>query len=163
MAFQFPRLWDITVNALQIFLSFLILFFYIKNRILKKKIEGKKRKDGTGMSFEASFFNMTIQQQIYQAFTNILTTISIERSELESLLGGHSLNSKEEESPKIRSTSRIMDDHEKLRIFDVQEGSPRQHAKIRKFSAKGLNARKIAETLKIPISEVELIMSLENK
>jgi hypothetical protein len=162
MAFQFPRLWDITVNALQIFLSFLILFFYIKNQILKKKIEGKKRIDGTEMSFKASFFNMTIQQQIYQAFTNILTTISIERDELESLFGGHSSNSKEEESPKVRSTSRI-DDHEKLRIFDVQEGSPKQHDKIRKFSAKGLNARKIAETLKIPISEVELIMSLEKK
>ena len=161
MAFQFSRFWDITINGFQIFLSLLILFFYIRNRIIKKKIKGKYRKDGTGQSFDASFFNITIQQQIYQAFTNILATIAIERNELESQLGGLSLKIKEKESPQIQSTSPIIDDPEGQRISDTQETGARQHDKIRKFSARGLNARKIAETLKISISEVELIMSLE--
>jgi len=124
-------------------------------------MERKKRNDGTGQSFDTAFFNLTIQQQIYQAFTNILATIAIERNEIESLLGGHLSNSKEEERLKTQSSSQILDDYEKHPKSDAQYEGTRQHDKIRIFSDRGMNARKIAETLKLPISEVELIMSLD--
>jgi hypothetical protein len=38
-----------------------------------------------------------------------------------------------------------------------------RHEKIRKFSARGLSARKISNELKIPLNEVELVLSLQQK
>ena len=49
------------------------------------------------------------------------------------------------------------------KVSDEKVGDSRQNEKIHKYAAKGLSVRKISDELRIPISEVELILSLEKK
>jgi len=46
-----------------------------------------KTKNGAEQSFNAQVFNITVQQQVNQAFANIIETVAAERNCLKSVLG----------------------------------------------------------------------------
>ena len=163
MIFQVPPFWDIASNGFQIILFLLILGFYIKNRAIHKKYAVNKTKYGSGQSFNAHVFNLTVQQQVNQIFTNIIENITTERNGLESVLGINPLNTEDDDISKVQSDSRMPNRHDNHRISDDRIGRAGRYEKIRKFAAKGLSARKISEGLKIPMSEVELVLSLQKK
>jgi len=163
MVFQVPQFWDIVSDGFQILLCLLILGFFIKNRVIHQKYAVNKSKNDAGQSFNAHVFNITIQQQINQAFSNIIGTIAVERNGLENVLGPNSLISEDENTSKTQSNSQLSHSLDTHRTPDDRTASAGRHDKVRKFSAKGLNARKISEELKIPISEVELVLSLQRK
>ena len=163
MVFQVPQFWDIAGDGFQILLCLLILGFFIKNRVIHKKYAVNKSKNGTKQSFNAHVFNISVQQQVNQAFTNIIGTIAAERNFLESVLGPNSLSSKDDNISKVQSNYQLPHSPDNHRVSDDRTASAGRHDKVRKFSAKGLNARKISEELKIPISEVELVLSLQEK
>jgi len=161
MVFQVPQFWDIASDGFQILLCLLILGFFIKNRTIHNKYAVNKSKNGAGQSFNSHVFNITIQQQVNQAFSNIIGTIAAERNGLESVLGPSSLSRKDENISKRQSNSQLSHSPDTHRASDDRTVSVGRHDRVRKFSAKGLNARKISEELKIPISEVELVLSLQ--
>jgi hypothetical protein len=163
MVSQAPQFWDIASNGFQILLCLLILVFFLKNRAIHKKFAVNKLKSGIGQSFNAHVFNITVQQQVNQAFTNIIGTIAAERNGLESVLGPNSLCSENDNISKVQSNPQLPHSPDNHRVSDDRAVSAGRHDKVRKFSAKGLNARKISEELKIPISEVELVLSLQQK
>ena len=163
MVFQVPQFWNLAGDGFQILLCLLILGFFIKNRVIHKKYAVNKSKNGTKQSFNAHVFNITVQQQVNQAFTNILGAIVTERNDLESVLGPNPLIGEEDNIAKVQSNSQFPHSPDNHRISDDRTASAGRHDKVRKFSAKGLNARKISEELKIPISEVELVLSLQKK
>ena len=163
MVFQVPLNLDIAIDGFQILLCLLILGFYIKNRAIHKKLAVSKIKNGAGQSFNAHVFNRIVKQQVDQALTNILDTIAAERNGLKSVLGLNPLRSKDDDISKVQSNSQLPNSHDNHRISDDRSGSAGRHDKVRKFSAKGLSVRKIAEELKIPMGEVELILSLQKK
>jgi hypothetical protein len=163
MVFQVPQNWDIAIDGFQILLCLLILGLYFKNRAIHKKLAVNKIKNGGGQSFNAHVFNRIVKQQVDQALTNIVKTIAAERNGLESVLELNPLSSEDDDISKVQSNSQLPNSHDNHRISDDRSGSAGRHDKVRKFSAKGLSARKIAEELKIPIGEVELILSLQKK
>ena len=163
MVFQVPQFWNIASDGLQIILYLLILGFYIKNRAIHKKYSVSRTKYGDRQSFNAHVFNITIQQQVYQAFTNIIETIAAERNGLKSVLGLNALSSADKYITKMQSTSQLPKNRENHRIPDNRIGRAGRYDKVRKLLAKGLSARKISEGLKIPLGEVELILSLQRK
>ena len=111
MVFQVPPYWDIAGNGFQILLFLLILVFYIKNRAIHKKYAVNKTKHGSGKSFNAHVFNMTVQHQVNQIFTNILKTIAAERNGLESVLGPNSLSSEVNNISTVQSDIRLFSPH----------------------------------------------------
>jgi len=161
MVFQVPQFWDMAGDGLQIFLYLTILFYFIKNRAIHKKYAVSKTKNGTGKSFNAQVLNITVQQQVHQAFTNIIEIIAAERNGLESMLGHNPPSSEDDDISKVQSNSQLPNSHDNHRIPDHLTGSVGRHDKVREFSTKGLSARKISEELKIPLSEVELVLSLQ--
>jgi hypothetical protein len=163
MVFQVPQFWHIAIDGFQILLCLLMLGFFIKNRVNHKKYAVSKTNNGAGQSFNAHVFNITVQQQVHQAFTNIIEIIAAERNGLESVLGLNPPSSEDDDISKVQSNSQLPNSHDNHRISDDCSGSAGRHDKVRKFSAKGLNARKISEELKIPMGEVELILSLQKK
>ena len=163
MVFQVPPFWDHAGNGFQILLFLLILGLYIKNQAIHKKYAANKTKHHSGKSFNAHVFNIAVQQQVNQIFTNIIETIAAERNGLESVLGLNPLNSRNEDSSKVHSNSRLQHPHDNHRISDDRIGRAARHEKIRKLAAKGLSTTKISEGLKIPVSEVELVLSLSKK
>lgn len=161
MVFQVPQFWDMAGDGLQIFLYLTILFFFIKNRAIHKKYAVSKTKNGAEQSFNAQVFNITVQKQVNQAFTHIIETIAAERNCLESVLGLNPLSSTGDDISQMQSNSQLPNGHDNNPISEDRIGSAGRHDKVRKFSAKGLSVRKISEELKFPVSEVELILSLQ--
>src|SRR5210317_1485021 len=145
MIFQVPQFWDIVSDGFQIILCMLILCFYIKNRSIYKKFAVKKIINGAGQSFNTHVFNITVQQQVNQAFTNIIGTIAAERTGLESVLGPNSLSSEDDNILKVQSNSQLPHSPDNHRVSDDRIASAGRHDKVRKFSAKGLTAMKISE------------------
>ena len=163
MVFQVPQNLDIAIDGFQILLCLLILGFYIKNRVIHKKLAVSKIKNGAGQSFNAHVFNRIVKQQVDQALTNILETIAAERNGLKSVLGLTPLSSGDDAISKVESNSQLPNSHDNHRTSDDRSGNAGRHDKVLKFLAKGLSARKISEVLKMPMGEVELILSLQKK
>jgi hypothetical protein len=163
MVFQVPQNFDIAIDGFQILLCLLILGLYIKNRAIHKKLAVCKIKNGAGQSFNAHVFNRIVKQQVDQALTNILETIAAERNGLKSVLGLTPLSSGDDAISKVQFNSQLPNSHDNQRTSDDRSGSAGRHEKVLKFSAKGLSARKISEVLKMPMGEVELILSLQKK
>ena len=82
---------------------------------------------------------------------------------MKSVLGLDALNSDDKHISKIQSNSRLPKRSDNHRTSDERIGRAGRHDKVRKLLAKGLSARKISEGLKIPMSEVELILSLQER
>ena len=163
MVFQVPQFWDIAGDGLQILLYLLMLGFYIKNRAIHKRYAVNRTKNGRRQSFNAQVFNITVEQQVNQAFTNIIETIAAERNGLKSVLGLNTLSTEDKHLSKMQSNSQLPKRYDNRRIVDDRIGRAGRHDKVRKLIAKGLSVRKISEGLKIPMGEVELILSLQRK
>ena len=163
MIFQVPQFWDIVSDGFQIILCMLILCFYIKNRSIYKKFAVKKIINGAGQSFNTHVFNTTIQQLVNQAFTNIIDTIAAERTGLESVLEQNPLGSEDNYISKVQSNSKLQNSHDNHPISDNRSEIAGRHDRVKRFLAKGMTARRISEKLRIPLGEVELILSLQKK
>ena len=161
MVYQFSQFYDIAINGFQIVLSIFILCYYLKNRGIYKKLEYGITDKNINPNFEAALVNISVQQRIYQAFTNILDTISIERTGLEKILENHVERRFDGQVRKSRLHSKPLEIYGKQNSPEEKGGWQIRQNKIRKFSSKGLNPQKISETLKIPLNEVELILSLD--
>lgn len=163
MVFQVPQFWNIAGDGFQIFLCLLMLSFFIKNRTIQKKNAVNKAKSATRQSFNTHIFSITVEQQLNQAFTNIIENITAERNGLESLLGLNPPNHEDQDISMVRANTQLSELNANQRLTDDRIGSAGRHDKIRKLAAKGLTARKISKELKISMSEVELILSLGQK
>lgn len=163
MALQSPHFWDTAGDLVQIILCLFILFFFIRNRRYQKKHTAAQTVKQLGKSFNQQVFTQAVQQQIDQIFSNIIENLAVERGNLERMLR---LNHQDGDGSIIlnkKSIFRTRHDPGSQRISDKTAAGDQRHEKIRKFSARGLSARKISDELKIPLNEVELILSLQKK
>lgn len=163
MVIQGPHFWDIVGDLVQISLCLLILFFFIKNRQNQKSAGSKQTVKQQGENFNQQVFTQAVQQQIDQTFSNIMESVAAERGSLESILGLKNQNSDDANISNKRSIFRMRHHPGSQRISDDTASDDQRNETIRKFSAKGLSARKISDELKIPLNEVELILSLQKK
>ena len=162
MVFELPQYWDRAVDGIQIVLCLLILLFLIRNRRSQKFSALEAALKESGKKFDVQFLTQTIKQQLDQAFAHISETMEAERVNLESLLSF---------SRPDRDTDFRHADHPPAsfspgshRISSPADGMSQideLHQQIQQLATKGLNARQIAEELKTPLGEVELILSLK--
>jgi hypothetical protein len=163
MVFQVPQFWNFAGDGFQILLCLLMLGFFIKNRIIQKKSALNIAKTNTEQNFNTHIFSITVEQQLNQAFTNIIENIAAERNGLESVLKLNPPSHQNEDISMILAHSQLSDPNANQRLTDDRIGSAGRHDKIRKLATNGLTAKKISEELKISMSEVELILSLGEK
>jgi hypothetical protein len=140
-----------------------MLSFFIKTRTNQKRSAVDKAESVTGQCFNTHIISITVEQQLNQAFTNIIETITAERKDLESLLRLNPTNHDDEDISMVHANTHLSDFNRNQRLVDDRVESSERHGNIRKLAAKGLSARKISKELKISISEVELILSLGGK
>lgn len=163
MVFQVPQFWNLAGDGFQILLCLLMLSFFIKNRIIEKKSALYIAKGTTGQNFNTHIFSITVEQQLNQAFTNIIESITTERNVLECALGLNPPHHQDEGISIVRANTQLSELDTKQLLTDDRIGSAGRRDKIRKLIAKGLTAREISKELKISMSEVEIILSLSEK
>ena len=162
MVFHMPQYWDMAVDGIQIVLCLLILLFLIRNRKSHKSSALEAALREAGKKFDVQVLTQTIRQQLDQAFANISETMAAERVNLEGLLSFS--------RPGRETAYRLADGPPaSLRTGSHNISSPaggmsqidELYQQIQQLAAKGLNVRQIAEELKTPLGEVELILSLK--
>ena len=162
MVFDVPQYWDMAVDGIQIVLCLLILLFLIRNRGSHKSSAMEAALKESGKKFDVQFLTQTIKQQLDQAFANISDTIDAERVHLESLLSlsrpGRETAFRHTDDPPASFPS---NSHRISSPADSMSQVDELHQQIQQLAVKGLNARQIAEELKTPMGEVELILSLK--
>ena len=163
MVLQGLHFWDVAGDLAQILLCLLILGFFIKNRQNQRNKGLKNTIRQTGKSFDQQVFTQAVQQQIDQTFTNIMESLTLERGNLESKLGLQHQSATDADDSKKRSVFRMKHHTVKNPVPGETAAGDQRHEKIKKFAARGLSARKISDDLKIPLNEVEFVLSLQKK
>jgi hypothetical protein len=164
-----PQFFDIIMNAVQIILYMLIIVCFTKSRFLKRKYSKVREKNILNSFFDSPFYGIAVQEQVKQAFDNIVETITNERTGLENVIGINRFGKKNPYNP-IASTESIMHAGTQLSQHTESHSIPEKsttntspHDNVIKLSANGLMPKKISEDLEISIDEVELILSLHEK
>lgn len=159
MIFQIPQYWQLAIDGLQIFLCLLILFFFVTKRTKSRKMAAESVAADQVSNFNARFLAESFQQQTDQAFDNILTVISNERRNLDGLL-----QLLAEKQPDVGVTAQI-DDAVAQAAVSTQDCLPDDQlkAEVKKLAASGKDTGQIAQQMKIPVGEVELILNLTKK
>lgn len=124
------------------------------------KLDRINPKIGSGQDFNLQVFSQSINQQVELAFANILEVAANERRNLEKVLQFHPLKHANHSSSEIRPPSHppYRDDSFQRGKETAGQGEPRK--RIQKLATRGMSAKQISEELKMPLGEVELILSL---
>lgn len=155
--------WEVAGDCVQIILCLLILLFFIRNRKKQKQQLPRQTIKNVEKSFNEQVFTQTVQQQIEQAFANIMEGLAAERDNLKRLLGDDHSNRANEGVSRMGSLCGKPHNPLNRRIPAKTADSDQRLEKILKFSLKGMSARKISDELKVPLSEVELVLSLQKE
>ena len=161
MVFDLVKYWEVAVDGIQIVLCLLILFFLIRNRRRKIAPEWVAAKTESGQSFNLQVLSQTINQQVELAFSNILESIAVERRNLGNVLQLNQFNhagrisTENQRSPVLSKNSEVLPKSKEP--ADKEE----HRTRIQMLAARGISAKQIAEELKTPMGEVELILSLQ--
>ncbi|CAB1078152.1 hypothetical protein D1AOALGA4SA_5916 [Olavius algarvensis Delta 1 endosymbiont] len=160
MVVHLPQHWDVAIDGIQIFLCILILGVLIRNGRRNRESARDIAIGESGPNFNAQMFAQSLRQQVDEAFANIAKTIALEQGKLEKTLPttaggirGHALarhacgKHRPDEPP----------------VAPAADGGPDRDPlldKIRQLASKGQTAGQISEEVKVPLGEVELVLSL---
>jgi len=150
MLFQALESWEAVIDVIQMFLILVILILFFRNRLHEKQKVFKAAKTDDTMSFNSEVFSRAMQQQLEQAFVNIIAGVRVEISNLERVL----------QIGQLQAEKPLEDDLQPLSHLDSTGWQDRQKH-IEKLSGKGMSIQHISEELKIPKAEIELILSLK--
>jgi hypothetical protein len=161
MVFDLMQYWEVAVDGIQIFLCILILFFLIRNRRKKWQPDSLEVKSESGRSFNLQVFSQTINQQIELAFSNILESVAVERRNLDNVLQSNQFD-KAASIPAVIQRPLEPSKTDAALLRSKETASMGDHlARIQKLAARGMSAKQIADELKTPRGEVELILRLQ--
>ena len=162
MVIETMKHWEIAVDGIQIFLCLLILFFLIRNHRLRMKPDRMNPKIESGQDFNLQVFSQSINQQVELAFTNILEVAANERRNLDKVLQFHPVRHANHSSPEIRPQSSPSHRDDSFQRGQETAGQGEHRTRIQKLATRGMSAKQISEELKMPLGEVELILSLHS-
>jgi hypothetical protein len=154
--------WEVVCNAVQIALCSLILVFLIRNKLKTKRFlaEGERR-DHT-IPFTQQIRLQAIRQQAELALEAILKTVQAEQLRLQQAFDGVDTR-----LPAAGGAAEAVSaDHLPFRLGEdippVSGGSGAgRYEAVRGLSGEGLGAKQIAEQLRLPSGEVELVLKLQ--
>jgi len=160
MVLDLVKYGEVAVDGIQIVLCLLILLFLIRNRRRKMTPEWVEASTGSGQSFNLQVISQTINQQVELAFSNILESIAVERRNLGNVLQLNQFTHADR-IPTENQRPPVLSKNDEIFSRSIDPAGKEEHrVRIQKLAARGMSAKQIAEELKTPMGEVELILSL---
>ena len=161
MVIELLQHWQIAVDGLQIFLCLLILFFLVRNYRRKMKPDFISTDNPSDPDFNFQVFTEAVNQQVELAFANIRQVAGNEQRNLEKILQFQQRkfveSSSRQGSPPVPTAHHEDADNG---MADTASQGERQ-ARIQRLATRGLSTKQISDELKMPLGEVELVMSLQ--
>ena len=161
MGMEIMKHWEVAVDAIQILLCLLILFFLVRNCRPKIKPDMINPKNRSDQDFNLQVYSQAINQQVEMAFSHILKVIDNERRNLDKVWQFHPFNRSEYSISGIRPQAFPSHCDGSVEHLKETTGSGERQTRIQKLATRGMSTKQISEELKTPIGEVELILSLQ--
>jgi hypothetical protein len=155
--------WEVVCNTVQIALCSVILLFLVRNKLKAKRFPAEGERHDHAIPFTQQIRLQSMRQQTELALEAILKTVQAEQLRLQLAFDGADTC-----LPGAGATADAPNaDHLPFRfgqddIPSVSAGSSvGRYAGVYGLAAEGLNARQIAERLRLPGGEVELALKLQ--
>jgi len=161
MVMEMMKNWEVAVDGIQIFLCLLILFFLMRNQRRRLKPDLTNSKQVAGQDFNVQVFSQTISQQMELAFSNIQNAVADERHNLEKVLQLQHVKHLSHRPSEILPPSHPPHSGGAAENVNESADQSKLQTRIRKLAGRGLSPKQIANELKAPLGEVELILSLQ--
>ena len=161
MYMELMKNWEFVVDGFQIFLCLTIIFFLIRNHRRRLKSDQEDSGQVFGQDFNMQVFSQTINQQVELAFNNIQNTLDHERRNIEKLMQLQQDKSHEQPSPEIMPALAPTHSRGATQSPDKSVDRSTRQTRIRKMTARGMSPKQIADELKTPLGEIELILNMQ--
>lgn len=168
MSFGYFEIFGIAADCFQVLMIVLIVFLLVRYR---KKTQTPNWSDWAASQanpFMHEFLLQSLKHQSEQAFNQIEKTIQTERTHLMQLFelsdqqlkqGGADFSEPEPEAAAVNPEA-APSSVDELPLSDEHEISEDRYEHISQLAADGMNARRIAKQLAIPLGEVELVLKM---
>lgn len=161
MVVEMMKNWEVAVDGIQIFLCLLILFFLVRNHRRKLKPELTHSKPVSGQDFNSEVFSQTIHQQMELAFTNIQNVVAGEHRDLGKILRLQQVKLYDHSPSETLPPSQPAQDKGVFKNTTESADQAALRKRIREMDTRGMTPKQIADALKTPLGEIELILSLQ--
>jgi hypothetical protein len=161
MVVQLPQHWDVAIDGIQIILCILIVGLLIRNRRQNRETARHNSNGYGGANFNAQFLTQTLRQQVDEAFANIARTIALEQSKLEKSLPVGGVHGRTHDLGQYAAEIQLSDEQPLASPPGERLDRDPLLDKIRRLAAKGKTSEQISEAVKVPLGEVELVLSLQ--
>ena len=161
MYMELMKNWEFVVDGFQIFLCLMIIFLLIRNHRRRLKSDQEDPGQEFGQDFDMQVFSQTINQQVELAFNNIQNTLDHERRNIEKLMQLQQHRSSKQPSPEIMPSLAPTHSRGATQSPDKSVGRSTRQTRIRKMTARGMSPKQIADELKTPLGEIELILNMQ--
>jgi hypothetical protein len=161
MLMEMIKNWEVAVDGIQILLCLLILFFLMRNHRRRRKHESAVLNQNYGQDFNIQVFSQTINQQIELAFANIENAVDGGRRNIEKVLQMQQIKSLDPSPLETRPSSPPTLSGGSFQKSDEVAGPGALQTRIRKMTSRGMSPKQIANELKTPLGEVELILNMQ--
>ena len=162
MYMELMKNWEFVVDGLQILLCLMIIFLLIRNHRRRLKSGLVDPGQVFGQDFNIQVFSQTINQQVELAFNNIQNTVEHERRNIEKLMQLQQHKSHEQPSPEILPSQAPTHSRGAAQGPDKSVDRGTLQARIRKMTTRGMSPKQIADALKTPLGEIELILNMQH-
>ena len=162
MLMELMKNWEFVVDGFQIFLCLMIIFLLVRNHRRRLNSGLVDPTQVLSRHFNMQVFSQTISQQVESAFRNIQNTVDHERRNIEKLIQLQQVKSHKQPSPEILPS--LAPAHGGGAPESRYKSADRStlQTRIRKMTTRGMSPKQIADELKTPLGEVELILNMQN-
>ena len=162
MYMELMKNWEFVVDGFQIFLCLMIIFLLIRNHRRRMQSGLIDPRQVYGQDFKMQVFSQTINQQVELAFNNIQNMVDHERRNIDKLMQLQQVKSHEQPSPEIMPSLAPTHSRGATESLDPSADRSTLQTRIRKMTTRDMSPKQIADELKTPLGEIELILSMQN-
>ncbi len=162
MLMELMKNWEFVVDGFQIFLCLMIIFLLVRNHHRRLKSGRVDPGQLFGQDFNMQVYSQTISQQVELAFSNIQNTIDREHRNLEKLMQLQQVKSHAQPSPEILPSLAPTHSRGATESLDKSADRSTLQTRIQKMTTRGMSPKQIADELKTPLGEIELILNMQN-
>ena len=161
MSFGFLEVFGIAADCFQVLMIAVMIFLMLRYRKKMSTPDWSEWASSEANPFMHEFLLQSLKHQSEQAFDHIEKTIRVERSNLLQLL---ELNDQQiprgdigKAEPETKTVSFTINDTPQP---EESVDSDNSYEEVIRLAAEGMNSRRIAKQLSIPLGEVELVMKM---
>ena len=161
MSSEFLEVFAIAADCFQVLMIAVMIFLLLRYRKKMSTPDWSEWASSEANPFMHEFLLQSLKHQSEQAFDHIEKTIRIERNNLLQLLELSdkqiSLEDTGKAEPEPKTVSFTIND---TSPSEEPVGSDNSYEQVIRLAADGMNSRRIAKQLSIPLGEVELVMKM---